>query len=148
MDPADEAVRMARRSDMLHRHGAVITRGGQVIARGFNKVVNHYHHLWSQHAEIDALCDLKRRFPVESRNKRWMRDCRLYVVRIGPDSMGNPLKNSLPCHNCSQAILDACIPVVFYSGVPNISNDASSVQSSSSASSSHTHHDACTGFAN
>jgi deoxycytidylate deaminase len=100
---------------MLHRHRAVITRGGHIIARGYNHHVNHYHHMWSQHAEVDALVDLKRKFPVESRNKKWMRDCRLYVVRIGPDSRGNPLKNSLPCVNCSAAIKEANIPVVFYS---------------------------------
>ena len=120
MDPADEAVRMARRSDMLHRHGAVITRCGEIVARGFNKNVNHYHHVWSQHAEVDVICDLRRRFPVESRNRRWLRECRLYVVRVGPDALGNPLKNSLPCCNCTRAILDAQIPVVFYSSVPGM----------------------------
>ena len=115
VDPVDEAVTLAHRSDMLQRHGAVITRNGTVIARGFNKLTHIFHHRWSMHAEVDVICDLRKRFPVESRSKKWLRDCRLYVVRIGPDARGNPLKNSLPCRHCSDAICDAGIPVVFYS---------------------------------
>lgn len=115
MDPVEEAVRMARRSVMGQRHGAVITRSGCIVARGCNRRVSHYHHIWSQHAEVSAICDLKKRFPVESQSRKWMRECRLYVVRVGSDEQGNPLKHSLPCPSCTRAIAHSCIPVVFYS---------------------------------
>jgi deoxycytidylate deaminase len=121
-DPACEAVRLAKRSYMTQRHGAVITRNGEIIARGFNHHVTHLNHLFSLHAEMDAIADLKKRYASECKSKRWLRDCRLYVVRIGPDSQDNPLRMSKPCVNCKQAIQQIGIPIVFYSNEinPNI----------------------------
>jgi deoxycytidylate deaminase len=113
MDPAEEAMIMARRSPMLHRHGAVIIKNNQVIARGFNFRVDHFHHLYSMHAEINALVDLKKKFPNEYKNKKWIEKCRMYVVRVS--SEGNHTKLSIPCKNCKAAIEDIGIPVVFYS---------------------------------
>ncbi len=114
MDPANEAIKMAKRSYMTQRHGAVIVRNGEIIAKGYNHHVTHLNHLFSLHAEMDAIADLKKKYP-ESKSKRWLKDCRLYVVRIGPDRQDNPLRMSKPCINCKQAIQNLGIPIVFYS---------------------------------
>lgn len=115
MDPAMEAIKMAKRSYMNQRHGAVIIRNGELIAKGYNRHVEHLNHLFSLHAEMDAIADLKRRYAAECKSKRWLKDCRLYVVRVGPDSQDNPLRMSKPCCNCKQAIVQLGIPIVFYS---------------------------------
>lgn len=117
-DAIDEAARMARKSEMLHRHGAVIVRQGEIVAKGYNKRTNVFHHSYSFHAEVSCLIDLKRRFPNESKCRRWLKDTKMFLVRVGPDAQGNPLKNSLPCKNCSCAIREAGIPIVFYSSEP------------------------------
>lgn len=113
--PATEAVRLAKRSDMGQRHGAVITHNGVIVARGFNHHATHLNHSFSVHAEVDALQDLKKRFGSEMKSRRWLRDCRMYVVRVGTNASGNPLKLSKPCKNCKDAIERAGIPIVFYS---------------------------------
>jgi deoxycytidylate deaminase len=100
---------------MTQRHGAVITRNGEIIAKGYNHHVEHLNHLFSLHAEMDAISDLKKRFSAECKSKRWLKDCRLYVIRIGPDAQDNPLRMSKPCINCKQAIQQIGIPIVFYS---------------------------------
>lgn len=118
MDPVDEAARLAFRSDMLQRHGAVITHHGVIVGRGFNERTVQFAHTYSIHAEVAAIMNLRKCFPVEMRNKKWIRECRLYVVRIGPDSKGNPLRNSLPCVKCANCIKSVGIPIVFYSSEP------------------------------
>ena len=115
IDPADEAIKMARRSYMTQRHGAVIIRNGEIIARGNNRHMTHLNHVYSLHAEMDVIADLKRRYADQCKSKRWLKDCRLYVVRVGPDSQNNPLRMSKPCTNCKQAIQHTGIPIVFYS---------------------------------
>jgi dCMP deaminase len=91
-----------------HKHGCVIVKDGEVIADGFNHHVNHYEHTFTIHAEVDALTKVKKL-------KNILSECELYVVRIGTDLMGNPLKYSRPCVNCTKAILKAGIKKVYFS---------------------------------
>jgi len=91
-----------------HRHGCVIVKDGEIISEGFNHHTNHFEHTFTIHAEVDALTKVKRL-------KNILSDCELYVVRIGTDLMGNPLKYSRPCVNCTKAILKAGIKKVYFS---------------------------------
>lgn len=102
---ADSASRSNVRS---HRHGCVIVKDGEIIAEGFNHHTNHFEHTFTIHAEVDAIIKMKKK------NKNFT-GCELYVVRIGTDNMGNPLKYSRPCVNCTNAILKAGIKKVYFS---------------------------------
>lgn len=91
-----------------HKHGCVIVKDNEIISEGYN--YRHYHmcHKMSIHAEVAALSKLKH-------NKKLLSSCDLYVVRVGVDSMGNPLKYSKPCPDCERAILKSGIKKVYYS---------------------------------
>lgn len=90
-----------------HRHGCVIVKDGNIITDGYNHYINYYEHTYTIHAEVHALSKLKH---IKNNN-----GCELYVVRIGTDSMGNPLKYSRPCNNCTKMILKMGIKKVYYS---------------------------------
>ena len=104
-----KAASLALRSPLRqHRHGCVIVRNGEIVSEGYNHNFVHMYHLHSVHAEVDALSKLPR-------DKKFTSQCDMYVVRIGPDSLGNPLKLSKPCCSCTQAILKAGLRRVYYS---------------------------------
>lgn len=111
-DPVEEATRLALRSDMLHRHGAVITRQGEIVGRGFNYRTDVFCHKFSFHAEVAAITDMRKKFPRESKNPSWIKLCQMVVVRVGPV---NNLKNSCPCTSCAKYINSVGIQVVKYS---------------------------------
>lgn len=103
------AMQLALKSTCTHhRHGCVITKDGEIVAEGYNHHYEHFHHKMTIHAEVDALSKLKY-------NRKVFPSCEMYVVRIGTDRMGNPLKYSRPCTDCSKAILKAGIRRVYYS---------------------------------
>jgi len=90
------------------RHGCVIVKDNEIISEGFNHIQVHLCHKFSIHAEVDAISKMKR-------NKKFMSTCDLYVVRVGKESMGNPLKYSKPCPDCIRAIEKCGIRRVYYS---------------------------------
>jgi deoxycytidylate deaminase len=102
----DLASKIAMKSVMTQKHGAIIVYKKEIIATGFNYNINN---LYSIHAEMDALASMKKQY------KHLLPDCELYVVRIGPDRFDNPLKYSKPCFNCQNAITKLCIKKTFYS---------------------------------
>jgi len=102
------AVNEAKKSTMVQKHGCVIVLKNKVIAVGFN--YNIIPCKFSIHAEQDAINKAKKKLSTTELKK-----CKLYVVRIGQDSMENPLKYSKPCPNCSLSIHNAGIKNVFYS---------------------------------
>lgn len=105
----NKAANIATRSNVkAHRHGCVIVKDGEVISEGFNRHTKHMEHAFTIHAEVDALLKMKK-------NKKIASECELYVVRIGTDLMGNPLKYSKPCIDCTNAILKAGIKRVYFS---------------------------------
>lgn len=101
------AAHIAARSPVCHhRHGCVIVHDGEVVSEGFNQYTTYFEHQYTMHAEIDALRKIK---------KTMLTECELYVVRIGTDLMGQPLKYSRPCPECTRAILKAGIKKVYFS---------------------------------
>lgn len=93
---------------IMHRHGAVIVKGKDIISEGFNHKRWHLYHKLSVHAEVDALSKLPHK-------KKLLSQCDMYVVRIGNEAMGRPLKFSKPCSDCTKAILKSGLRRVFYS---------------------------------
>lgn len=105
----DKAMTVAKNSPcIMHRHGAVIVKDNEIVSEGFNHKNWHLYHKLSVHAEVDALSKMKR-------NKKLMSQCDMYVVRIGGESMGCPLKYSKPCPDCMKAIIKSGIRRVYYS---------------------------------
>ena len=105
------ARRMAMNSDMRQKHGCIVVCKGEVISYGWNRFANAEMSCTdSFHAEVDAVCRLRKsktKFPVS--------DCELYIVRIGREDMGCPLKNSKPCSNCRKVICNAGIGKIYFS---------------------------------
>ena len=75
--------------------GAVVTKAGSIIGRGWNRVVAENSVI--SHAEINAICNAS----SEINNYRLI-DCDLYVTLE-------------PCHMCAKAIINARIKNVFFS---------------------------------
>jgi deoxycytidylate deaminase len=109
VDVFDRASQVARKSTMLHRHGAIIVHDGEIVAEGYNHLALYMEHAYSIHAEVDALTKIK------TRGKKFLEECTLIVVRIGTDKMNNPFKDSKPCESCQRAIKNYGIRRVFYS---------------------------------
>lgn len=98
------ACKVAETSDCNNRHGAVIVKGGRVLAVGVNKFRNHPQFVkrfdcCSVHAEIDAI--------------RRAGECvgaTIYVARV--TSRGPAL--SRPCNVCYAGICKAGIKEIIY----------------------------------
>ena len=104
------AMNLAHKSTCENQHhGCVIVHDDEIIAEGFNYKKEFFNHRYSIHAEVAALSKLTKK------NKKFMSTCDLYVVRIGTDNMGNPLKYSKPCSECMKAIIKAGVRKVYYS---------------------------------
>lgn len=110
-DVFTKAVAMAAKSTMIHKHGAVIVRNGEVIGQGYNHITNFMSHQWSVHSEVAAILSLKK----QHKSKQVLADAVMIVVRLGPPSNKDALKNSKPCEKCREAINRAGIGRVFYS---------------------------------
>lgn len=100
------AADVAKKSNMLQKHGCVIVHKKNIIATGYNMMCPYYHH--SIHAEVNTLKKVKN-------NKHLLKHSEMYIVRIGKNSLGNPLKYSKPCINCEKCIKEHGIKKVFYS---------------------------------
>ena len=102
------AAQIATRSPLCHhRHGCVIVKDNEVISEGYNHYTTFFEHQYTMHAEVDALRKVKKYSKIG--------ECELYVVRIGTDLMGHPLKYSRPCPDCTRAILKSGIKKVYFS---------------------------------
>lgn len=101
------AAEVAKKSSMMHKHGCIIVYKKQIVATGYNTMPNMFEK--SVHAEINAMNKLK------NKQKYLLKDCDLYVVRIGTDSYGNVLKYSKPCEHCTRCINHFKIRKVYYS---------------------------------
>jgi len=105
----DIAMRLAQKSVMEHKHGAVVVINNEVIAVGFNHKQEFMCHQRSIHAEVDAI------LKVKGRHKSLLNDAEMYVVRIGTVRMNFPLKYSKPCCECQKVIRKYGIRKVYYS---------------------------------
>lgn len=107
------AIKQAEKSTYKHQMGACITVGRKVLGVGYNKI-NRYQskvrtRSWegSLHAEIAAVLDALRKYPVEK-----IRGATVTVVRINKQG---DLKLAMPCKNCYNSLRNLGIKEVRFS---------------------------------
>lgn len=106
-DLIDQAVSAARKSRMLHQHGAVAIHDKfGLIASGHNRVEKYLCHSFSVHAEADVLNKVKKVFRQGEYSS-----VTLVVVRLSKEK----LKLSKPCQSCQSLIQDMGVKKVYYS---------------------------------
>lgn len=106
----ERAVQEALKSVIVHKVGCVIVKDNKIVAASHNQfTVNHVCHTWSVHAEVAALLQLRKQ------PRKFFRNCVMYVVRVGTESMDYPLKLSKPCEACEALINAVGIRRVYYS---------------------------------
>lgn len=123
---------IAHRSNLTHKHGCIIVKDGVIISKGYNYKLSNdsstrykedMKNMYSIHAEVSTIKKVK---------KKDLRNCEMYVVRIGPStnvhepkinngfSLDQKKKNyivkySHPCQHCSDLINQFGIRRVYYS---------------------------------
>lgn len=102
-----QAYEVAKKSNMLQKHGAIIVYRNEIIASGCNYMCNHLYNNYSIHAEISAISQM-------FYNKKLLEYCDIYVVRIS-NTYENCLRNSKPCKNCSNFIKKYNLRNAYYS---------------------------------
>lgn len=105
-DVFDQCMALAMKSSMLHKHGAIIYRNGEIIGQGYNHITTYMCHNFSCHAEVAAINSVKKKDKIK------LKESTLVVMRVGND--GN-VKLSKPCEDCSTCIKKHGIKRVFYS---------------------------------
>ena len=102
----DIAAKIASKSPVyIHKHGAIIVHKDIIISSGYNFYIKGN----SMHAEKAAISKINKKY------KGILSECDIYVVRVGPDSLENPLKYSRPCLECESTIIKYNIKNVYYS---------------------------------
>ena len=109
-DIFEQCIGNAKKSVMMHKHGAVLYKNGAVLGQGHNHMSEHMSHAWSCHAEIAAIMSCNKK------DRQDLRDATLIVVRVGTDGGA---KLSKPCSNCRRFIEKHGIRKVFYSAPVN-----------------------------
>lgn len=119
------AADLATKSTMQHRHGCVIVYNDrEIIAQGYNHTRCTMEQEFSVHAEVEAINKFRQLLKTKSRD--FLSKCTLYVVRIGKDTLGQPLMMSAPCSRCTNVIHRMGIPKVVYSTCSSSYSPASS----------------------
>jgi len=103
-----KAAKIAEKSTMLQKHGAIIVYKNNIIASGYNYICSYMNNNYSIHAEVAAISNL-------FHNKKLLPLCDIYVVRIAPSSLNYCLKNSKPCSSCTNFILKYNLKNIYYS---------------------------------
>jgi deoxycytidylate deaminase len=101
--------RIANKSTMKIKHGAVILHGNKIVASGYNTRNYKLAKAFSIHAEQNALND----FFKQNKHKTGFHRFCLFVVRLSDTGL---LANSRPCVKCTKTLQGVtCIHRVFYS---------------------------------
>lgn len=112
-----EAIELAKTSDMEMKHGCVIvntrSRDRPVVARGVNQHVFNLEgrRVYSRHAEMDAVAHL---LAIKSHNSSFFENCIAFVARVGPASSGHQIRMSRPCRDCQRLLQKIGIQRIYY----------------------------------
>jgi tRNA(Arg) A34 adenosine deaminase TadA len=106
----EKARRVALRSGMTQKHGAVIVDATSdlIMSSGENYLTRFLNHRRSVHAEMHA-------YQLAKKNLRKGRNYDMYVVRIGPPSSQFEFKLSKPCPDCTDFLKNTLIKRIYYS---------------------------------
>jgi len=100
------AAKEASKSSERHQVGAVLVKGGRIIAMAPNLTIKSLHFnpkSYSKHAETRAL--------IKRKHHQDLDGCVCYVVRLRKEQSYGLAK---PCPNCESALKEAGISAVFY----------------------------------
>lgn len=98
---------IAQNSDGRFKHGAILIKGKNILAQGYNyNYVHPLHGKWSMHAEENVIQQVKNKY-----GKSILSSCILYVIRV---NRHDQIMNSAPCTNCKKLIKKYNI-LTFYS---------------------------------
>ena len=103
-----EAAKIAEKSNMLQKHGAIIVYKNKIIGSGYNYMCDYMNSNYSIHAEVAAISQV-------FYDKKLLEDCDIYVVRIASSTYDNCLKNSKPCKSCTNFIKKYNLRNIYYS---------------------------------
>ncbi len=104
----NKCAKIAEKSQMQQKHGAVIVYKNKIIATGYNYICSYMNKNYSIHAEVSAISQV-------FYNKKLLEECDIYVVRIASPLFNYCLKNSKPCKNCSCFIKKYNLRNIYYS---------------------------------
>jgi len=106
----DLAIKEAKKSTMNHKHGAVIVKGGVVLASAYNynfsHTQKHDHSMLSRHAEAEAIIQCKLR-------NISLKGADIFVVRLTRSERN--LARSNPCKDCADFIEENQFAHVYHS---------------------------------
>lgn len=108
------ALEESKKSTLYHKHGACLVYKNKIISTGYNFAI-HNGPNYTIHAEVSAILEFLKNGPRKRLNKNILKDCILYVVRVGKESMNYPLKISRPCNNCYNFMKKYGIKKVYWS---------------------------------
>jgi deoxycytidylate deaminase len=103
----DQAVNVARLSASRQRHGALIVKGGRVLAVGINSDRNH-PSVCSDPRQQASIC--AERAAIRACDGLDLRGAIIYSARVTKRGVGL----ARPCERCEAAILEAGIKRVFW----------------------------------
>ena len=104
----DRAIVIAAQSTCKQKHGAVIYKGGRVLAVGINSTRNQHPTMeieavnYTYHAEIAA---------IRAAGRESVKDSTLYIARI--NRRGNPVYSG-PCEECMNRVFSTGIKRVVF----------------------------------
>ena len=114
------AMKQALKSNLKFQHGAILSKGGKILASGFNKSRSSFMNITQTclHAEMDVInkyyntvvhkkLNLKKKQNISELSK-----CILWVIRL---SANNELVSSKPCNVCINNIKKIGVKKIGYS---------------------------------
>ena len=107
----NQAIKLAHKSTQPQRHGCIIVRNGNVISRGYNKLINH-PRIFGEDAEEVIKAHAGRHAEAEAiRRIKNPEGAILYVARV---RKRGEIGMSKPCKRCQQLIDEVGIKRVVY----------------------------------
>ena len=101
------AIRLAKKSTMLHKHGAVLVYRNKIVGRGYNILCKYHKYENGRHKSIHAEVMAIR----NCSNPTILHKCKLIVVRF----VSGKMRCSLPCKRCQKYLQKRKIGTIYHS---------------------------------
>lgn len=111
----EAAIDESKKSCLYHKHGAILVYRNKIISTGYNYAIYNSGCFYTTHAEVSAIKEFLKLSSRKQIKRDILKDCILYVVRIGTENMNYPMKLSKPCNNCLNFIKKHKVKKVYWS---------------------------------
>ena len=116
----EQAKKQALKSNLNYQHGAILSKGGKILASGYNKSRSSFMNITQTclHAEMDVInkyCSVIMNKKLNLKKKQeilGLSKCILWVIRL---SANNELVSSKPCGVCIKNLKKFGIKKIGYS---------------------------------